>query len=166
MDSGCRSNSASVPAATTSPPCTPGAGPEVNDVIRAPHGVLVVLDHHHRVAAGLQLVQRRQQLLVVARVQADGRLVQDVEHAAEIRAQLRRQPDALRLAAGKRRHAAAQLQVAEADLPQELQPLANLRQDVAGDLRRAAGELELAEELEPPPRPASARTSSIVGAAF
>ena len=132
-DSGCRSNSASVPAATTSPPCTPGARAQVNDVIRPPHRRLVMLDHEHRVAARLELFQRRQQLLVVARVQADGRLVQDVEHAAQVRAQLRRQPDALRLAAGQRRHAPPKLQVAQADLAQELQPLPNLRQNVARD---------------------------------
>ena len=61
------------------------------------------------------LFQGGQQLLVIARVQADGRLVQDVKHAAEIGAELRRQPDALAFAAGKRRHAATQLQVAEAN---------------------------------------------------
>ena len=40
---------------------------------------LVVLDHEHRVAQVAQVLQRADQALVVALVQADGRLV---EHAS------------------------------------------------------------------------------------
>ena len=42
-----------------------------------------------------------QQAVVVALVQADARLVQDVEHAHQARADLRGQADALRLAAAE-----------------------------------------------------------------
>ena len=68
-------------------------------------------------------------------IQADRRFVQDVEHAAEVRPQLRRQPDALALATGKRRHAAAKLQIAEAHLVQKFQPLANFWKNVARNRR-------------------------------
>jgi len=34
-----------------------GAGAEVDDVVRAPDRVLVVLHHHQRVAFGLELLQ-------------------------------------------------------------------------------------------------------------
>jgi hypothetical protein len=98
-----------------------GAGPEVDDVVRAPDGVLVVLDHHQRVALGLELLQHAQQDLVVAVVQADGRLVQDVAHAAQVGAELRGEADALRLAARKRGRRAVQRQVAQADLLQEIE---------------------------------------------
>jgi hypothetical protein len=43
-----------------------------------------------------------QQPSVVALVQADGRLVENVQHADETRPDLRRQANALRLAAGQR----------------------------------------------------------------
>jgi hypothetical protein len=43
--------------------------------------LLVVLDHDHGVAEVAQVQQRVQQPLVVALVQADGRLVEDVHHA-------------------------------------------------------------------------------------
>ena len=48
-------------------------------------------------------MQRIEQHPVVARMQADGRLIKDVTDAAQVRAELRRQPDALRFAAGQRR---------------------------------------------------------------
>jgi hypothetical protein len=61
--------------------------------------VLVVLDDDHRVAEVAQVAQRVEQAGIVALVQADGRLVQHVEHAGEARADLRGEPDALALAA-------------------------------------------------------------------
>ena len=105
-----------------------------------------MFDHEHRVAPGFEFLQRGQQLLVVTRVEADGGLVQDVEHAAQVRAQLGRQSNPLRLAARQCRHASAKLEVTQADLAQELKALPNLGQDVAGDSSGAAFEPEFAEE--------------------
>ena len=79
-----------------------GAGPEIDDVIGAPDGVLVVLDDHQRVAMLRELGQRIEQHLVVARMQADGGLVEHVTHALQVGAELRREPDALRFAARER----------------------------------------------------------------
>ena len=64
---------------------------------------LVVLDDDHRVAEVAQPLERRDQLRVVALVQADRGLVEDVEDADEARADLGGQADPLRLAAGQRR---------------------------------------------------------------
>ena len=72
-----------------------------------------------------------EQLAVVALVQADRRLVEHVQHAGQVRADLRRQPDALSFAARQRRRAAAERQVADADVVQEAQPILNLAQDAA-----------------------------------
>ncbi len=58
------------------------AGAEVHHVVGAANGFLVVLDDQHGVAHVAQFFQRGNQSIVVARVQADGRLVQHVEHAA------------------------------------------------------------------------------------
>ena len=73
-------------------------------------------------------------IAVVARVQADGRLVEDVAHAAQVGAELRREPDALRLAAGERGRGAVEREIAEADLAQEGEARFQLRDEVARDL--------------------------------
>ena len=91
------------------------AGAEIDHVVGALDGLGVVLDHQHRVAQVAQAGQRVEQAAVVARVQADGGLVEHVEHAAQLGADLRGQADALRLAAGERVRGAIQAQVIEAD---------------------------------------------------
>ena len=93
-----------------------GAGAEVDDVVGGPHRVFVVLDDDDRVAQVAQVGERVEQPLVVARVQADRRLVEDVEHADQAAADLAGQANALRLAAGERRGGAVERQIFEADV--------------------------------------------------
>ena len=120
---------------------------EVENKVGAPHGFLVMLDHDEGIAARFQYGQCGKQHFVVARVQADGRLVQHIKHPAQVRAELRREADALGLAARQRGHGSAQLDVPQADFLEEMQALANLRQDIAGDAGRLAFEFEFAEKL-------------------
>ena len=54
---------------------------DIHNVVSCKHGVLVVLDHDERVAEVTQPPQGRKQLVVVALVQTDGRLVKDIQHA-------------------------------------------------------------------------------------
>ena len=61
-------------------------GAQVDDPVRLGDHVQVVLDDHHRVARVHQPVQHPDQLLHVGHVQADGRLVEDVQGAARRRA--------------------------------------------------------------------------------
>ena len=79
-------------------------------------------------------------------MQPDGRLVQHIAHALQVTAQLRRQTDALRLAAAQRRRAAVQRQVAQAHLFEKLQPAADFGHQVAGNVclasAHAAGHLQ------------------------
>ena len=84
-----------------------GARAEVDEVVGRAHRLLVVLDDDHGVAEVAQALERRDQLRVVALVQADRGLVEDVEHAHQRGADLGRQPDPLRLAARQRRGRAA-----------------------------------------------------------
>ena len=77
-------------------------GTEIDDVVGRPHRVFVVLDHDDRVALVAQPGQGVQQAVVVAGMQADRGLVEDVEHAHQAAADLPGQADALHLAAGKR----------------------------------------------------------------
>jgi hypothetical protein len=80
-----------------------------------------VLDHDHRVAAVDEPLQRLEQLLDVREVEPRRRLVEDVERLArrDLR-QLRRELDALRLAAGERGGRLAELDVVEADVVERL----------------------------------------------
>jgi hypothetical protein len=125
----------------------PGARPHVDDVVGGADGVLVVLDDDHAVAAVAQLVERLDQAVVVALVQPDRRLVEDVEHADQRRADLRGQPDALRLAARQGRRGAVEAEVVEADVHQEAEPIADLAQDAARDLLLPLVQRQRREEL-------------------
>src|SRR5205085_10402907 len=93
----------------------PGTGTQVEQVVGLAHRLLVVLDDDDGVAEVAELLERGEQAAVVTLVQPDGRLVEDVEHADEARADLRGEPDALRLTAGERLGRAVEREVVEAD---------------------------------------------------
>ena len=78
------------------------AGADVDDMVGGIHRILVMLDDDERVAEIAEMLQRRQEAVVVALMKSDARLIEDVEHAHESRADLRRKPYALRLAARER----------------------------------------------------------------
>ena len=96
------SRSRSVPCTTTVAAVHAGPRAHLDDVIRGANRILVVLDDDHRVADVAQPLERRDHLHVVLRMQPDARLIEHVEHAHEPRADLRRQTNALRLAARER----------------------------------------------------------------
>src|SRR4029079_12229960 len=62
------------------------AGPHVDDPVGGSHHLLVVLDDEDGVAEIAEPLERADQAAVVALVEADGRLVEDVEDADELRA--------------------------------------------------------------------------------
>ena len=66
-----------------------------------------------------QLRERVEQPVVVAGVQADRRLVENVEHADQPAADLPGQADALRFAAGERGGGAVERQIVEPDVEQK-----------------------------------------------
>ncbi len=124
-----------------------GAGADVDDPVGDLDGVLVVLHDDERVAHVAQPDEGLDQPVVVALVQADGRLVEHVEHADEAAADLGGQADALGLAAGEGAGRAVQREVVQADVDQEAQPLVDLLEDALGDLLVAGGQLQLAQEV-------------------
>ena len=89
-----------------------GARAKIDEVVGHPDRFLVVLDDEHGVAEVAEPGQRREQLAIVPLVQTDGWLIEHVQHAGELRSDLRRQTDALPLAARKRRRAAGKRQIA------------------------------------------------------
>jgi hypothetical protein len=114
-----------------------GAGADVDHMVGGADGILVMFDHDHRVAEVAQVLQRFQQAFIVALVQADGGLVEHVEHAGQAGADLRGEPDALAFAARQRAGIARQREVFEADIVEELQPVADFLEDARGDFRSA-----------------------------
>ena len=94
-----------------------GPRPEVDDPVGLSHRLLVVLDQQDRVAEVPHLLERSQQLGVVALVQTDRGLVQYVENPLELAADLGREPDPLTLAAGERPRSPVQVEVTQAHIP-------------------------------------------------
>ena len=126
----------------------PGARPHVHEPVGAAHHLLVVLDDDDGVADVPEPSERVDQPRVVALVEPDRRLVEDVEDADELRADLRREPEPLRLAARQRRRRTIQRQIADADVVEEREPLADLLHDPVADQLLGRRQLELVEEPE------------------
>ena len=101
------------------------------------HRILVMLDDDERVAEIAEMLQRRQEAVVVALMKSDARFIEDVEHAHESRTDLRRQPYALRLAARERARRTRERQVVKPDVQEEAETRVDLLQDLCGDLRLA-----------------------------
>src|SRR5208337_5374380 len=105
------------------------AGAQIEDAIRGLNGVWIMLDDEDGVAEVAKTFQNVDEALRVARVQADGGLVQDVECADEMRTQRRGQLDALRFSSRESGGQAVEGEVVEADFVEKLQAGANLFQD-------------------------------------
>ena len=76
------------------------ARPDVDEVIGHAHRVFVVLNHNHGVTEVTEPPQCVEQPPVVPLVQAHARFVEDVKHADQARANLRREPNPLSFPAG------------------------------------------------------------------
>src|SRR3954471_3937593 len=74
---------------------------QVDDVVGAAESLFIMLDDDDGVALRLERFERIEEARIVARVEPDGRLVENVEDTAEIRAELCGETDALGFAAGK-----------------------------------------------------------------
>ncbi len=114
------------------------AGAQIDHMIGLADGILVVFDHDHRVAEIAQIDQRVEQALIVALMQADRRLIQNVHDADQSRADLAREPDALRFAAGQGVGAAVQREISESDIAEEPQAIADLLDDLDRDFAAPA----------------------------
>ena len=77
----------------------PGAGSDVQDLVRRVHGLFVMLHHQQAVAQVPQVLKSLQELGIIPLVQTDAGLIQDVQHPGQAGADLGRQPDTLGFAA-------------------------------------------------------------------
>jgi hypothetical protein len=121
-------------------PLMASAGADINHLVRASNRFFVVLHHEQGVAARLQGGEHVEKDPIVARVQTNGRFVQDVADALQGGAQLGGQANSLGLATRKGRSRSIEAQVAQADVAQETKPGLNLRQQITRDGRLAACE--------------------------
>ncbi len=145
-DFGFFASDAGVPACTMRPPWTPAPGPKsitqsASRIVSSSCSTTTTVFPMSR-----RCTQRLEQALVVARVQADRGLVEDVDDAGEFRADLRCESDALRLAARERRTGAVEREVAEPHRGQEVEAPADLLQQLYGDLLGRAFETQVGEE--------------------
>ena len=127
---------------------TARAGTDIYNKIGGAHGVLVVFHNNQGVAQVPQVLQRSQQLIVVPLVQADGRLVQNIQHAHQGRTDLGSQPDPLALAAGKGSRRPGQGQVAQSHIRQELQAGLDLLDDLLGHHGHTALQTEILHKFQ------------------
>jgi hypothetical protein len=123
----------------TCPPWMPGPGAEVDHVVGGLDHVAVVLHHDDRIAKVAQAFEALDEAVIVARVQADGRLVEDVEDAGQLRAHLRGEADPLALAPAEGTGRAVEREVAHAHPDEEVEPLPHLLHDRFSDARLSLG---------------------------
>ena len=117
-----------------------GGGAHVDHIVSGQDRFLVVLDDEDGIAEVAQAAEAFQQAGVVALVQADGGLVEDIEDAGQARADLGGQADALALAAGQGGRGARQAEVVQADIVEEAQAVGDFLQDAAADLHLFVGQ--------------------------
>ena len=137
-----------MPWAMIWPPCTPAPGPMSITWSAARIASSSCSTTSTLLPMSRRCLQRADQAVVVALVQADRRFVEHVHHAGQARADLRRQPDALRLAARQRVGAAVQRQVVQADVVQELQARQISLTTWSAISRLGAVQLQRLEEVE------------------
>src|SRR3954447_15325687 len=94
---------------------------EVEYVVSSPDRVFVMLHDNERVSLARQLSECAEQYLVIAWMQANGRLVQHVADTLQVGAQLGCKADALGFATRQGGRGAVQLEIAQANPFQELQ---------------------------------------------
>ncbi len=72
---------------------------QIDEIVGRAHRLFIVLDHNDGVAQVSQLLQRVEQAAIVALVQPDAGLIEDVEHAHQAAPYLAGETDALPFAA-------------------------------------------------------------------
>ena len=110
-----------------------GAGTEIDEIVGSAHRVFIVLDHEDGVAQVTQALQALQEAIVVARMQADAGLVEDVQDADQAGADLAREANALGFAAGEARGAAIEREIVQADVEQKPDAGADLLERLGRD---------------------------------
>src|SRR5271157_1133580 len=124
----------------------PRARPQVDHAVGLAHHLRVVLDHQDSVADVAQGFEDFNQTAGVARMQADGGLVEHIESAHQVRPQRRGELDALRFAARERGSEPVQREIFKPYLVEKLESRANFLQHLFRHLLLHRTKLEFVEK--------------------
>ncbi|OPZ52197.1 MAG: hypothetical protein BWY91_02414 [bacterium ADurb.BinA028] len=108
---------------------------DVDDPVGATDDVQIVLDDKERVARSLEAIERGQQSFGVGWVHPGRRLIQDIDDAEQVGADLGCQPQTLQLPGGEGGRAALKVEIAEPELQQGAQAGPQIAGDPADDQR-------------------------------
>ena len=124
------------------------AGANVYNKVSSTHGVLIVFHHQKGVAQIPQLLEGIDQLAVVPLMQADGRLIQNIQNAHEAGADLRCKANSLSLTAGESGSSPCKSQIRQTHSLQETQSCLDLPDDLIRNLRLGTGESQFIDKLQ------------------
>ncbi len=130
-----------------SPAKLPCAGTHIDNMIGRIHGFFIVLHHQKRVPQVPQALQGCEKPLVIALVEPDAGLVKYIQDPHKPGTYLGCQPDALCFPAGEGSRRTGKGQVIQAHIHQELQPCADLFEDLPGYRGIPGSQLQLPEEI-------------------
>ena len=121
---------------------------DVDNLVGSIHCFLIMLYDNQRITQITQMLERFQQLAIIALVQTNARFVQNIQHTCQAAAYLRCQTDALRFAAAERTGASVQRQVIKAYVIEELQTRHNLLQHLMRNYLLLRRQHKLGKELQ------------------
>ena len=138
-------------------------GAEIDEVVGRSHRFFIMLDDNDRVAHVAQVVQCIEQPFVIARMQANRWLVQNVQHTDQTRPNLTGQSNALRFTSRQRRGGAIERQIVEPHIQQEPQACTDLLEHFRGDQLPRLIEFQVLTELSPLRGPTGGRVQAAIG---
>ena len=109
-----------------------GSRAHVDQPVGAAHGFQVMFHHKQRIACGFQAIKRSEQCFAIRRVQTRRRLIEHINNAEQLRAQLGGQAQTLQLPGRQGRRAALQGQITQAQLDQGVDPFEQVLGDALG----------------------------------
>src|SRR5437660_5057802 len=104
---------------------------DVNELVRRQHHFRFVFDNQNGVPDIAEILEYANESRIVARVQANRRLVENVKRADQRSSQVGRKLNSLRFSARQSRSEPVESQVLKTDVDQELQPASNLVEQTA-----------------------------------
>lgn len=110
-----------------------GAGSKIAELIGAGDDIAIMLDHDQGVSKVAQFVEGGEEAVIVAGMESDGGFIEDVEDAAESASKLAGQTYPLCLATAERIGGAAEVEIIETDIDEELEAELDFTQDFTGD---------------------------------
>jgi hypothetical protein len=125
-----------------------GARTYIDEVIARAHEGFVVLDNDDSVSLLLQIAQSGDESVVVARVETDRGLVEEIEDTDQAGANACGQPYALAFAAAERVGGAVEREIVGTDAIEEGQSALDLGHDRFSHRPLVVGELQITEELD------------------